>query len=356
MKKHATPEDPWSHIYANTVEAPGFGAYCLENWVKGESFTLRANPNYYRGKPAIDRVVIKRVPQSANRALTLRSGQAQLTQRLTAREFDNLRKARGVKVAGIYGNEVLILSLNYKTPPFDNIKIRQAIAAAMPYQQVESIGYAGQARKLDSAYTSVLSGYVKPDTQYKQDPELSKKLLAEAGYPGGKGLEAFPGAFHLAFTAERESYLGPIATTIQSALRDVGIPLELDPMPQTQFNDRRALKKDLPMGLSDTEKPVAPDVIYTTKLFFVSAAAGSVNNISNYSSPEVDRMFAQALVEQDPAKHAQLAKDIQNTVQKDLAWVPIVETKTQWAFSDKLHGITWYPDNSLRFSEMTLDK
>ena len=93
MKKHATEADPWSHIYANTVNSPGFGPYCLETWVKDDEFVLRANPNYYRGKPAIDRVVIKRVPQSANRALTLRSGQAQLTQRLTVREFENLSKA-----------------------------------------------------------------------------------------------------------------------------------------------------------------------------------------------------------------------------------------------------------------------
>ncbi|WP_158746587.1 ABC transporter substrate-binding protein, partial [Acidisphaera sp. L21] len=272
MKKHATPEDPWSHVYANSVNLPAFGAYCLENWVKGDSFTLKANPNYYRGKPPIDRVVIKRVPQSANRALTLRSGQAQITQRLSAREFDNLRTARGVKVGGIYGNETLLLSLNFKTPPFDNPKLRQAIAAAMPYLQIINIGYAGQARKWDAHFTEVLAGYIKPSTQYQQDPELAKKLLAEAGFPDGKGLEAYASALHIAFVSERESYLGPIATTIQSALRDVGIPIQLDPMPQTQFNDRRSLKKDLPMGLSDTEKPVGPDVLYTNKLFFVSAA------------------------------------------------------------------------------------
>ena len=356
MKKHATAEDPWSHIYANSVEAPGFGAYCLESWVKGDSFTVRANPDYYRGKPAVDRIVIKRVPQSANRALTLRAGQAQLTQRLSAREFDNLKTARGVKVGGIFGNETLILSLNFKTPPFDNPKLRQAFAAAMPYQQIITIGYAGQARKWDAHYTEVLNGFIKPTTQYVQDPELAKRLLAEAGFPGGKGLEAYPAAFHLAFVAERESYLGPIATTIQSALRDVGIPIQLDPLPQTQFNDRRAIKKDLPIGMSDTEKPVGPDVIYTTKLFFVSAAAGSVNNISNYNSPEVDRMFAEALVETDPAKRDPLVRDIQETVQRDLAWIPLVETKTQWAYSDKLHGITWHPDNSLRFFELSLDK
>ena len=82
-------------------------------------------------------------------------------------------------VAGIYGNETLSLQLNWKTPPFDNPKMREAIAYAMPYRQIVSIGYAGQARKWDALYTEVLNGYVKPDTQYTQDPDKARALLAE---------------------------------------------------------------------------------------------------------------------------------------------------------------------------------
>jgi peptide/nickel transport system substrate-binding protein len=355
LKKHLTPEDPWGHTYVNTVNAPGFGAYCLERWTKDDEFVMRANPNYYRGKPDIDRVVIKRVPQSANRSLTLRSGQAQLTQRLTAREFEGLRNARGVKVAGIYGNEVLFLGLNFKSKPLDNPKLREAIATAMPYRQLAAIGYANQARKWDSQFATSLNLYVKPVDQYQQDAARAKQLLAEAGYPDGKGLEAFPEAFKLSFVAERESYLGPIATSIQSALKDIGIPVQLDPLPQTQLADRRMIKKDLPMALSDTEKPVGPDVIYATKLFFVSPSAGGVNNIVNYSNPALDKLFTEALAATDADTRAKLATEIQNTLQHDLPWIPLLETKTQWAFSSKLSGITWHPDNSIRLFDLHLE-
>lgn len=354
MRKHATEQDPWSHIYANTVNPTGFGAYCLERWVKDDEFVLKANPDYYRGKPQIDRVVIKKVPQSANRTLTLRSGQAQLTQRLTSREFDNLRKARGVKVAGIFGNETLFLNLNWKTPPFDNPKLRQAFAAAMPYEALSKIGYSGQARHWRAHFTPALNGYVEPQAQYSYDIGRAKALLAEAGFPEGKGLEKHADALKLAFTAERESYLGPIATTIQSALKDVGISIILDPMPQTQIADRRLVKKDLPMALSDTEKPVGPDVIYATKLFFVSSTAGGVNNMANYSNAEVDKAFTEALVASDPVRRQELATMIQERLQADLAWHPLLETSTQWAFSEKLSGITWHPDNSLRLFDLKL--
>jgi len=354
MKKHATAADPWTHDYVNTVNVPAFGAYCLERWVKDDEFVMKANPNYYRGKPAVERIVIKKVPQSSNRTLALRGGNAGLTQRLTTREFNGLRNSKGVKVAGIYGNEVLIMNLNFKTPPFDNPKVRQAIAYAMPYQQIATVGYAGSAQRMDGHFSRSLNGYTKTSTQYVTDIPKAKQLLAEAGYPDGKGLEKFSDAFKLAFVAERESFLGPIATVIQSGLKDVGIPVQLDPLPQTQMSDRRIVKKDLPMALSDQEKPVGPDVGYATMLFFVSTAAGGVNNLANYSNPEVDRLFGEAKVEMDSTKRHALLKEIQETLQKDLAWIPLVETKTEWAFSDKLSGVTWHPENSIHFIDLTL--
>lgn len=356
MKKHATAEDPWSHVYTNTVNAPGFGAYCLERWTRDNEFVVRANPNYYRGKPAIDQIVMKKVPQSANRVLTIRSGRADLTQRLTTKEFASLGNVKNVKVAGIYGNETLLVNLNFKTPPFDNPKVRQAIAAAMPYEQIAQIGYTGRARRWQAHYTEFLNGYVKPDAQYVHDVPLAKKLLAEAGYPDGKGLEAFPEAFKMAFVSEREATLGPIGTVIQAALRDVGIPVTLDPIPQTQMGDRRLVKKDLPMSLSDQEKPVGPDVGYATLLFFVSTGSGGINNIANYSNPELDNLYLSVKSEQDEAKRVEALKTMQNIVQRDLVWIPVVETATQWAFTSKLHGVTWHPDNSLRFFDLSLEK
>lgn len=354
MKKHATDADPWSHNYVNTTNAPGFGAYCLDRWTRDNEFVVKANPNYYRGKPPIDQIVMKKVPQSANRVLTLRSGRADLTQRLTAREFAQLGTAKGVKVAGIFGNETLLVNLNFKTPPFDDPRVRQAVAAAMPYQQIADVGYAGKARRWEAHYTPVLNGYAKPTTQYVQDVAKAKQLLAEAGYPEGKGLEKFPEAFKLAFVAERETVLGPIATVIQAGLRDVGIPVLLDPIPQTQMGDRRLVKKDLPMSLSDQEKPVGPDVVYASLLFFVSTASGGINNIANYSSPEFDALYAKAKSELDPGKRAEAMRGLQETAQRDLAWVPVVETSTIWAFNDKLKGVTWHPDNSLRFFDLSM--
>lgn len=354
MEAHKTDKDPWSHDYANNENLPSYGPYCLEKWTKNSEFIVKANPNYYGTKPSISRVVFRKVPESANRVAAIQTGNAQLVEHLTPKEFDNLRKAQGVKVAGVFGNETLFVHMNFKTPPFDNPKVRQAVAYAMPYDQIMSAGYFGQAKKWEGQIPSSYPGFHKPSIQYTTDLAKAKQLLADAGYPDGKGLDKYAASLRLSYVSEKESTLGPIATIVQTALKGIGIPVELDPIPQTQYGDRQLVKKDLPFALNDQEKPIGVDAGYATLLFFVSTEAGGLNNMVNYSNKSVDDGWAKAKVESNNDTRNKILADIQDTLQADIAWLPVVEYKTQWAFSDKLSGITWHPDNSVRWSDLSL--
>lgn len=354
MMKHATDADPWSHDYVNNVNAPGFGAYCVEKWAKSDQMVFKANPDYYRGKPAIDRVIMKKVPQNANRVVILRSGQAQLVEHLTPKDYSTLRGAAGVTVGGISGNENLFVHMNFKTPPFDNIKLRQAIAYAIPYDQIIKTGYYGQAKKWDGVIPSSYPGYHASATPYTYDPAKAAALLAEAGYPKGAGLEKFATAFRLAYVSEKETTLGPVATLVQNALTAIGVPATLDPIPQTQYGDRQLVKKDLGFALNDQERPIGVDAGYATLLFFVSTAKGGLNNMVNYSNDKVDALWGKAREETDPAARAKELTEVQEQLISDVTWLPVVEFQSQWAFSSKLSGVSWYPDNSIRFFDLKM--
>ena len=353
MEANATPDDPWSHTYSNNVNAAGFGPWCLSSWEKGSSFTVTANPNYYRGKAAFDRVIVRKVPQSSNRTVVLRSGQAQIVERLTPKEYDSLRGVRGIDVVGTFGNENLFLHLNFKTPPFDNIKVRQAIAHALPYEQIIKTGYFGDARKWAGVIPSSYPGFHRSATQYTRDLDKARALLAEAGFPCGAGLESFADAMKLAYIAEKESALGPIATIMRTALQEIGIPLELDPIPQTQYGDRELVKKDLPLGLTDHVKPIGVDAGYGVLLSFVSPQNGGVLNSMNYSNELVDNTYFATVNESNLLTRNRLLATIQDQLMQDLAVVPIVEFKTNWAYSDKIEGITWHPDNALHWYDFS---
>ncbi|HEY4926507.1 MAG TPA: ABC transporter substrate-binding protein [Roseiarcus sp.] len=354
MEAHATAQDPWSHDYGNTVNAPGFGSYCLDSWQKGQSISYKANTNYYRGKPAIDKVVVRRVPESSNRVAVLRTGQAQLVTGLTPKEFDSLRSIAGITVEGVTGNQNLFEHMNFKSPPFDNPKVREAVSHAIPYDQIIATGYFGQATIWQGFVPSGYPGYVPSAKDFIYDPAKAKALLAEAGFPDGKGLEKFVDNLQLSYVSEKESTLGPIVNILQSSFRAIGIPVTLNPIPGTQYGDRQLVKGDLPFAVNDQEEPIGVDVGYAVQLFFVTKDKGGLYNMVNYSNSKVDDLWTKARVEPDANVRNQLLAEIQDQLAADVAWAPIVEYKTQWAMSSKLTGLRWYADNSIRFFDLTL--
>ncbi len=355
MEANATAEDPWAHDYTNNVNVPSFGPYCVESWTKDDEIVFAANPDYYRGAPAIERVVMKKVPQSSNRVVVLRSGQAQLVQALTPREYDSLRGANGISVGGVSGNENLFVHMNFDVEPFDNPLIRRAVAHSIPTQQIIENAYFGQATPWQGHVPSSYPGYHVSETQYPYDPEGAAALLAEAGFPGGAGLEAFGEAFQLTYVSEKETTLGPIVNAIATAMREIGFPVTLNPIPQTQYGDRQLVKRDLPFAVNDQEKPIGVDAGYAVQLFFVSPEAGGLNNMVNYRNAEMDALWSQARVESDPAARDAMLATIQDTLMADVVWAPVVEYNTQWAFSESLKGLQWHPDNSVRFFDLSFE-
>ncbi len=346
MKAHATAEDPWSHGYANTTNAPSFGPWCLESWKKDEEFTVRQNPGYSGDKPFYDRVIYRKVPQSSNRIAILRTGRAQVAEGLNPKELDSLRQAPGLRVAGGYLNSSLSVLLNYKTKPFDNVALRQAIAYAVPYADIARNAYYGDARQWIGLIPPTYPGYVKPDHTYAYDPEKAKAMLARAGFPEGRGLEAFPDAFKLAYVAERESILGPVATLMQTRLKALGIPVQLDPLPATQYADRQLVKKDLGFALSDQSKPIVVDPVYSMKLNYVTPPQG-VSNATNFSDPEFDKLFNAVLLETDAAKRQATLDTMQNILSDKLPIVPVLETKLLYAVQDSVKGVVLHPSQVL---------
>jgi peptide/nickel transport system substrate-binding protein len=346
MQAHATPDDPWSHDYTNNTNAPSFGPYCLESWKKDEEFVAKANPNYYRGKPYFDRVIYRKVPQSANRLAILRTGQAQLVESLNPREIESLRKIPNMKIGGGYLNATMFVLLNFKSKPFDIPAMRKAIAYAMPYQDIIKTSYFGEAKQWHGLVPSAYPGFVTPKAQYAYDPQKAKQLLAEAGFPDGKGLEAFPEAFKLSYVAERESILGPTATLIQTRLKALGIPVQLDPQPATQLADRQLVKKDLPFSLYDQSKPVGVDPAYAMQLYFVTPPRG-VNNMTNFTDARLDELFTKAQTEVDTAKRNEFLAEAQEILMDKLAFVPVVENKLQFAMQSRLKGLVLHPSQNL---------
>jgi peptide/nickel transport system substrate-binding protein len=355
MEANATADDPWSHDYTNNKNVPSFGPYCLSKWEKDKQFVVKAHPGYYRGKADIDRVIMRKVPEGVQRLATLRSGAAQLVEHLTPKEFDALKRVKGVKVVSVPGNATAYVHMNWQQKPWDNIKLREAIAYALPYDQIIKNVYFGDGLKYNGVMPSFYPGYHQVGFERKTNVDKAKALLAEAGFPGGKGLEAFKNQMMLTYTTEKENILGPLATIIQTELKKLGIPVVLNPIPQTQFSDRELVKKDLEFALIDHSKPIGIEAGYAIQLLYVSRDKGGLSNYSLYSNEEVDDLWLNsAKTEGNVTKRNNAMAKIQEILMKEVVIAPIIENNLQWAMSDKLSGVGFHPEQALRWHDLKL--
>jgi peptide/nickel transport system substrate-binding protein len=350
MTARATPDDPWAHGFADSQGAAGFGAYCLDSWEQGSEMTLTANPGYHAGEPAFTEVLLREVPESANRVAALQSGDADVATALAPNEYASLAGNDDVDVLGWFSNETVNLIVNYQYDLWqgeDGRALRQAVAHALPYDEIiASVFPDGSARRWYGMAPSDTVGFAE-FKQYDTDLDRARELLAQAGHPDG--LEAGDEALTLYYVVERKAWLEPLAVQVQSALAEVGIPLQLEPITQAEAATRALIRKDLPTAILDWLYPYVPDVGYHAQLFFLPPEAGGINNVMNYGEERIGALYAEAAaLPAGDERNAKLA-ELQEQAMTDLPWVPLLERKTQVAVRGGITGFEGRPDNILTF-------
>jgi peptide/nickel transport system substrate-binding protein len=129
VQKHATEQDPWGLEYTKQNTA-GSGAYRVANWTAGTEVAYERNDNWKGGPlPKIKRIIWRMVPSAGNRRALLERGDADISYDLPNKDFVELREAGKLSIVSTpYSNGIQYIGMNVKTPPFDNLKVRQAVA------------------------------------------------------------------------------------------------------------------------------------------------------------------------------------------------------------------------------------
>jgi peptide/nickel transport system substrate-binding protein len=165
-------------------EPIGTGPFQFVEWRDGEQITLKANDRYWRGRPKIDRVVFKTIPEVATRVVALRAGNVDLISDVPPEEIKALEADPNLKILKKPSLQNLHLTLQTDRPPFkDNINLRKAVAHAVNVEEVCNIILGGNATPVSGLVPPLAFGYkeIKP---YKYDPALAKEYLQKAGYKG----------------------------------------------------------------------------------------------------------------------------------------------------------------------------
>lgn len=241
VRARAAAGDPWGEEFLRTNVAGG-GPFRLDAHVPGQSVTLSRFDGWRNGAlPGFRRVLWQVVPAAQARRASLERGDADIAQDLSPQDAVSLAQAEppGVKVLGVpMAGAFHFIGMNNAMPPFDRVKVRQAIAHALPYREMFEAALFRRGTPLFGGTPDEADGPDWPQPHgYATDPDRARALLREAGLPGGFAT-TFSFELSLAPVAE------PVALLVQEALGRIGVRVTLDKVPPGQLGtllERKAL-------------------------------------------------------------------------------------------------------------------
>jgi peptide/nickel transport system substrate-binding protein len=335
VKKHATAADPWGLEYTKQNTA-GSGAYKVTKWTPGSEVIFERNESWKAGPlPKVKRIIWRMVPSAGNRRALLERGDADISYDLPNKDFAELRSSPKLTIVSTpYSNGIQYIGMNVNKPPFDNPKVRQAIAYAIPYQKIMDAVLFGLAKPMFGAAERKTEVAWPQPHQYDTDLAKAKQLLAEAGYPNGFETTL---SFDLGFGVVNE----PLCVLLQESLGQIGIRTTINKIPgatwRTELN-----KKEMPLytnvfsGWLDY-----PEYFY----FWCYHGSNSVFNTMSYQSKEMDALIEGARNAAAVGETAAYEKDVKGFVDlafTDLPRIPLFQPYVNVAMQKNVSGYQYW--------------
>ena len=347
------------HLYENTdpltnpynIKPVGSGAFKFEEWMKGDHITLVRNENYYKtGKPYLDKVIYKVMPNAATAAIAFENGEADFFYNPAPLDVERFVKLPGVTVtdkgreAGA-GVETIVLNLNNK--PLADVRVRRAMAHAIDKQYMVDKSLFGKGIVATGPISQQLKWAYNPNvTKYEHDLPLAEKMLDEAGYKrDADGVRFRLKAVYAAGYAK-------IFEIMHDQLNEAGIVLEMNQVEFGAMVDLAYIKKDFDVSVSSFENGPDPDIGVKRTLISSNIGAIPFSNGAGYKNARVDELFDLAATETDRQKRAAYYFEMQEIVTKDVPYLWLYTGQGETAYKSELQGVfEWSAKSTTYFAQ-----
>ncbi|MFO1070733.1 MAG: ABC transporter substrate-binding protein [Geminicoccaceae bacterium] len=318
VMQHVTDADPWGLEWTQRNDAGG-GGFMVQSWKPGDQLILTRFDDWKSGElPSLKKVVFRQIASPGTRRALLEKGDVDISVGLPPKDYAELAKAGELQVIGTpVQGDLLFIDMNVQMAPFDNLKVRQAIAYAIPYQQImdaalynRGVGMFGA----DPATTTFPPTWPTP-SPFNTDLEKAKALLTEAGFPDGFETTL---SFDLSQATTRE----PIALLVQESLAKIGVKVTIEKVPGANWFANMASKK-MPFVIAE----FYPWLDYPEYHFFWTYHGGnnSVFNTANYVNPKLDAVIETARFAPDEATYKAALSEMVGIVMADIPRIPLAQ-------------------------------
>jgi peptide/nickel transport system substrate-binding protein len=295
----------------NAPHEAGTGPYTLVSYKPNEEVVCKRNPDYWGGWKTgqFEQVVVKQVAEPATQRQMLEAGEVDYTDGLSRDSVPALENNPAVKIVQMHSIQNEVLMFNTQRKPLDDVRVRQALSYALPYQDILEAATNGYAQLSQGPLPRDLYPHDPNVPQYTYDLAKAKQLLAEAGYPNG--------GFKLLMTYASDDAYGPkFAPLVKEAYAKLGVTVDLQPL---LFEQQWAKAKGPASGRQDLFElvwwPAFPDGYDTLYSLFHSESA-PIWNMSYWYDKTYDDLIDTAF-SSEPV-NADKAQELYNRAQQML--------------------------------------
>jgi peptide/nickel transport system substrate-binding protein len=370
-----SPENAESRMEDAFKNPVGTGPFKFVEWVKDDHITLEAYEGYWRGRPALDRIIFRVIPDPSARLLALEAGGVHGMEYPNPADFDRIRANKELSLMSEPGMNVGYMAINggqgytdgnkngrkdadepwERTPgyyePLTKVKVRQAINMSIDKRSIVKNIYKGTAIVAKNGMPPFMLGYNDKVQDWPYDPARAKKLLAEAGYPNG-----FEVTLHVMPVSRPYMFDPPkIGEAIQSYLGAVGIRVNFYQVDWGTYLQEAEAGKHQMCLLGWTGDNGDPDNFMNVLYGPNAATIGTAGNFGFYTDMKAQELLSAALATFDVKKRAELYQKAQEMIHESANWVYIAHANQSLVFRGNVKGFKMNPTSRMFFYPITIE-
>lgn len=336
-----------------TQNPVGSGPYMLESFEPGQEVVLVPYEGYWGGKPALDKIVLRYIPEAATRVAALKSGSVDIIDNLPTHMITSIEADSSLQVLSGPSLRPMGFAMQTTKPPLDQKAVRQALNHAVPVEAIADKLFFGFARPSDAPLAFNTFGH-RGNQPYDYNPEKAKELLASAGYTDSDGdgmLDKDGETLSLTLLSPEGVFASDLLITevVANALNAVGIDAKIEKIEKGAFWDGLRVpvaEASWDLGMFGFNPSNASGSYHLDSLFTSNAdnvGRPSVWNIARYQNGDVDALLAEAKSTVDPEKRAMLLGDAQAIIWDEAPYIWLQVNDIVSAASADVKGAEVWP-------------
>ena len=308
----------------------GSGPFKFSEYNQGQNMILEANPDYFRGAPKLERLIISIIPDDTTAMQSLTNGELDWAINTPVNMVEQLSANEDVRLDVNQLPSPTRLVFNLENELVSDLAVRQAIAMCIDREDISEKVTNGIRPVEYSAYPSVSWAANTEDTYPALDLEAAEQVLIDAGYTKDADGYYIRGLSILTFDADGNP---DVARLIAANCESIGIEMDIEVLEYNAWSQRVELDRDYVIELQGGF--VGPDPAAMQNLLRTDA----YSNVSGYSNTRVDELLDLAAAESDQDIRKEYYHEIQQIVVQDLPYINIMEYAVYEASSASLHDI-----------------